>query len=321
MSYAIETDRLVKRFGDVTALDRVDLAVPHGKILGLLGPNGAGKTTIIRILATLLRPEAGSATVEGIDVVQRPALVRRQIGLTGQYATVDEDLTGWQNLMLIARLLGMRRQESRATATALLRRVGLDEAARRRVSTYSGGMRRRLDLAAGLAGRPRVLFLDEPTTGLDPGKREDLWRMIRELSENGTTILLTTQYLEEADALADEIAVIAEGRLIAHDTPAGLKQRVGGRTLTVRPTDPRLLSAVAAVVERTQFASNMRLHRHTVSVSIDDEHDFTDAVRRLEHEGIAIDEIALQLPSLDDAFAALTGSGASRPESGKENRE
>src|SRR6266511_3143324 len=210
---------------------------PPGTVLGALGPNGAGKTTAIRILATLLRPNAGHAAVGGLDVVRHAPQVRRLIGLTGQYASVDEDLTGEENLTLIGELLDLRGAEAKARAAELLDRFGLTEAAGRRASTYSGGMRRRLDLAASLVGNPRVIFLDEPTTGLDPGKREDVWRMIRLLTADGGTVLLTTQYLKEADALADEIAVIHHGTVIAHGTAAELKEIVGGQTIVARPKD------------------------------------------------------------------------------------
>src|SRR6188508_657205 len=228
---AIETGGLTKRFGATLALDGVDLAARRGTVLGVLGPNGAGKTTAVRILATLLRPDAGTARVAGHDVLRAPDAVRASIGLTGQYASVDETLTGTQNLVMTGR-------EARARARELLEWFDLSEAAGRPARTYSGGMRRRLDLAASLVGRPAVVFLDEPTTGLDPAKREDMWGVVRGLVGDGSTVLLTTQYLEEADALADEISVIDHGRVIAHDTPTGLKQIVGGQTLTVRPADP-----------------------------------------------------------------------------------
>lgn len=230
MRYAFETEHLVKRFGSTTALAGVDLRARPGTVLGVLGPNGAGKTTLIRILTTLERADGGRARVAGLDVVHDADRVRRLIGLTGQHATVDEDLTGRENLVLFGALMDLTRRDARARAGELLELVGLSDSADRRAATYSGGMRRRLDLAAGLVGHPRVLFLDEPTTGLDPGRREDLWRTIRGLVDEGCTVLLTTQYLEEADALADEISLIDHGRLIAHDTPAGLKHLVGRQT-------------------------------------------------------------------------------------------
>ena len=221
MSYIIEAEGLKKRFGTTQALDGVDLAAREGTVLGVLGPNGAGKTTAVRVLATLLRADSGRATIDGFDVVKDAAAVRRTIGLTGQYASVDEDLTGTQNLVMIGQLLNLSSRDAKARAAELLDWFGLADAAQRRAKTFSGGMRRRLDLAASLVGRPRVIFLDEPTTGLDPAKREDMWEVVRRLVTDGSTVLLTTQYLEEADALADEISVIDHGKVIAHDTPDG----------------------------------------------------------------------------------------------------
>ena len=248
MNFAIEARGLRKRFGDTQALDGVDIAVREGTVHGVLGPNGAGKTTAVRILATLLEADEGSAHVAGYDVARDPGKVRELIGLTGQYASVDELLTGRQNLELIGTLLDLRRKAARARAQELLDWFDLADAADRPAKTYSGGMRRRLDLAASLVGRPSVVFLDEPTTGLDPAKREDMWGVVRNLVADGSTVLLTTQYLEEADALADEITVIDHGRVIAHDTPDGLKRVVGGQTLTVRPADPRRLEETAAII-------------------------------------------------------------------------
>src|SRR4051794_9061135 len=248
MDYAIEARSLRKRFGDTQALDGVDLAVGTGTVHGVLGPNGAGKTTAVRILATLLKADDGSAIVAGHDVALQPARVREQIGLTGQYASVDELLTGRQNLELIGALLDLKRKDAKSRAKELLAWFDLADAADRPARTYSGGMRRRLDLAASLVGRPGIVFLDEPTTGLDPAKREDMWGVVRNLVAEGSTVLLTTQYLEEADALADEITVIDHGRVIANDTPDGLKQIVGGQTLTVRPVDPTRLDEVRAIV-------------------------------------------------------------------------
>src|SRR5487761_391220 len=235
---AIETRGLVKRFGKTTALAGVDLTARACSVLGLLGPNGAGKTTAVRILATLLRPDAGSATVCGYDVVRDAHQVRQLIGLTGQYASVDEGLSGTNNLLMIGRLLGLSRQDARARAAELLTRFELTDAAGRAAKTYSGGMRRRLDLAASLVGRPRVLFLDEPTTGLDPNSRSDVWAMIRGLVADGVTVLLTTQYLDEADQLAHDIVVIDRGKVIATGTPDELKTRAGGQVLMVAPADP-----------------------------------------------------------------------------------
>src|SRR3954449_12044626 len=248
MDYAIEARSLRKRFGTTQALDGVDLAVRTGTVHGVLGPNGAGKTTAVRILATLLKADEGSAIVAGHDVAQEPARVRAEIGLTGQYASVDELLTGRQNLELIGALLDLKRKDARQRADELLAWFDLTDAGDRPARTYSGGMRRRLDLAASLVGRPSIVFLDEPTTGLDPAKREDMWGVVRNLVHDGSTILLTTQYLEEADALADEITVIDRGRVIAHDTPLGLKRTVGGQRLTVRPNDPARLDEVRQVL-------------------------------------------------------------------------
>jgi oleandomycin transport system ATP-binding protein len=307
VTYAFEAEGLVKRYGRTTALAGIDLRARRGTVLGVLGPNGAGKTTAIQILATLLEPDAGRATVGGLDVVRDADRVRRMIGLTGQYATVDEDLTGAENLVLLGRLLDLPRAAARARATALLAELGLTDAGGLRVSTYSGGMRRRLDLAAGLVGRPEILFLDEPTTGLDPGKREDLWAIIRSLADDGATVLLTTQYLEEADALADEITVIDHGRVIAHDTPAGLKQLVGGRTVVVRPSDPDLLGVAARVVERVTGRPVEHLHGGALTTPVDAAQTFTGVVGALESAGVDVAELALRLPSLDEVFFSLTG--------------
>lgn len=310
MSYAFQAVGLVKRFGKSTALAGVDLHARRGTVVGVLGPNGAGKTTLIRILATLLRPDEGRAAVGGLDVVRDAARVRRLIGLTGQYATVDEDLTGTENLVLLGRLLDLPRIRARARAAELLDQVGLTEVAGRRVSTYSGGMRRRLDLAAGLVGQPQIVFLDEPTTGLDPGKREDLWRTIRAPADDGRTVLLTTQYLEEADALADDITVIDHGRVIAHDTPAGLKQLIGGQTVAVRPRDPLLLGAAAEVVERAAGYPIERIHGGVLTVPVDGEQVFTEVVHGLRAADIEVAELALRLPSLEEVFLSLTGDPA-----------
>jgi len=310
MNYAIHAEGLTKHYGKTKALDGVDLAVPEGTVLGVLGPNGAGKTTAVRILATLLRPDAGHAVVAGHDVVRDPTTVRRSIGLTGQYASVDEQLTGRENLELFARLLDFTRPDARARATELLTQFGLDEAADRRIATYSGGMRRRLDLAASLIGRPSVIFLDEPTTGLDPGKRDDVWGMVRLLTEQGTTVLLTTQYLDEADALADAITVIDQGLVIAHGTSAELKQIVGGRSLQVRPANTRDSADVGAVLSRITGRTVEEPTRGLLTTPIDNEQQFTEVVVDLAARGIPVTEIALRLPSLDEVFFTLTGKGA-----------
>jgi oleandomycin transport system ATP-binding protein len=307
MDYAFQAEGLTKRFGTTTALAGIDLAARPGTVLGLLGPNGAGKTTAIRVLATLLRPDAGRATVGGLDVVRDAARVRRLIGLTGQYASVDEDLTGAENLALIGELLDLRRGEARARAAELLERFGLSEAGGRRASTYSGGMRRRLDLAASLVGNPEVIFLDEPTTGLDPGKREDVWRMIRTMTADGGTVLLTTQYMEEADALADEISVVDQGKVIAAGTAAELKRVTGGQTIAVRPKDPGRIGDVATILGAAAGREPERATRDVLTVPVDGDGAFTEVVRRLDLEGIEVVELALRLPSLDEVFFALTG--------------
>ncbi|MFD6663279.1 ATP-binding cassette domain-containing protein [Micromonospora chalcea] len=310
MSYAFEAEGLVKRFGTTTALAGIDLAARRGTVLGVLGPNGAGKTTAVRILATLLRPDEGRATVGGHDVVTDAARARRLIGLTGQYASVDEDLTGTQNLVLIGRLLDLSRHEARARAAELLAWFGLTDAAGRPAKTYSGGMRRRLDLAASLVGRPEVIYLDEPTTGLDPAKREEMWGVVRSLVDDGSTVLLTTQYLDEADALADEISVIDHGRVIAHGTPGELKRIAGSQTIVVRPTDPGRIGAVAEILRAATGADPELPRPGVLTVPVDDDAPFTAVVRRLDEAGIGVVELALRLPSLDEVFFTLTGHGA-----------
>jgi oleandomycin transport system ATP-binding protein len=314
MDYAFQAEGLTKRFGTTTALAGIDLAARPGTVLGVLGPNGAGKTTAIRVLATLLRPDAGRATVGGLDVVRDAARVRRLIGLTGQYASVDEDLTGAENLALIGELLDLRRAEARARAAELLERFGLSEAGGRRASTYSGGMRRRLDLAASLVGNPKVIFLDEPTTGLDPGKREDVWRMIRTMTADGGTVLLTTQYMEEADALADEISVVDQGKVIAAGTAAELKRVTGGQAIAVRPKDPGRIGDVATILKAAAGREPERATRDVLTVPVDGDGAFTEVVRRLDLERIEVVELALRLPSLDEVFFALTGQRRNEPD-------
>lgn len=306
-TYAIEAHGLTKTFGSTQALAGVDLEVPPGRVLGVLGPNGAGKTTAVRILATLLRPDSGTARVGGHDVLSDPAAVRRTIGLTGQYASVDEDLTGVENLVMIGRLLQLSSRDAKARAAELLERFELSDAARRLAKTYSGGMRRRLDLAASLVGHPSVVYLDEPTTGLDPAKRDDVWSMVRQLVADGTTVLLTTQYLEEADALAHEITVIDHGRVIAHDTPLGLKSQLGGQTLVVRPEDAVQLPRVTALLAEVGTRAPEHPSDDQVSVPVAGDDALVRTVARLAEEGIAVTELALRLPSLDEVFYALTG--------------
>ena len=311
VTYAIETHGLVKRFGKTTALAGVDLSARTGSVLGLLGPNGAGKTTAVRILATLLRPDGGSATVSGYDVVRDAHQVRQLIGLTGQYASVDEGLSGTNNLVMIGRLLGLTRRDARARAAQLLARFELADAAGRAAKTYSGGMRRRLDLAASLVGRPRVLYLDEPTTGLDPHSRNEVWGMIRQLVADGTTVLLTTQYLEEADQLAHDIAVIDHGAVIATGTPDELKASAGRQVLEVTPASRADLSAVAELLERLIGAGpTIGVESGQVSVQVEGGRALPEIIRAFEDRSIELAEFALRRASLDEVFLALTGHRA-----------
>jgi oleandomycin transport system ATP-binding protein len=307
MTYGIEAEGLTKRFGETQALAGVDLAAREGTVLGVLGPNGAGKTTAVRVLATLLQPDSGSARVAGFDVLKQPAEVRARIGLTGQYASVDEDLTGTQNLLLIGQLLGFSTREARARAAELLDWFDLTQAAGRIAKTYSGGMRRRLDLAASLVGRPSVIYLDEPTTGLDPAKREEMWDVVRRVVADGATVLLTTQYLDEADALADEITVIDRGQVIAHDTPDGLKHHVGGQRLRVRAVDPgRVQEARRILTDLTRTVPELS-NRGELTCRVDDDSLLPELVGRLAGNGITVSELSLHLPSLDEVFLTLTG--------------
>jgi len=304
---AILVEGLVKSFGAVRALDGVDLRVDAGTVLGLLGPNGAGKTTAVRILTTLLRPDAGTVRVAGLDAVREAAALRERIGLAGQYAAVDENLTGAENLVMVGRLYGEGRVGARARAQELLEQFDLTDAGRRPAKTYSGGMRRRLDLAAALVARPPVLFLDEPTTGLDPRSRLDLWSTIEALVADGTTVLLTTQYLDEADRLAHAIAVIDHGRLIAEGTPDALKDRVGGERLEVSLTDPeqapRAARALAPMTDEppaTQDGVVRIVVRRSGGTIV-------EAVRRLDDASVGVEDLALRRPTLDDVFLTLTG--------------
>ncbi len=310
----------MKRYGDVTALAGVDLTVPQGTVLGLLGPNGAGKTTTVRILTTLLRPDEGEAHVAGVDVIADPAGVRRRIGLSGQYAAVDEYLTGYENLEMIGRLYHLGRTRSRERARELLARFRLEDAANRPTRTYSGGMRRRLDLAGALVANPPVLFLDEPTTGLDPRGRTDMWDVIRGLVAEGTTLLLTTQYLEEADLLADEIVVIDKGRVIAQGTADELKRQVGGERLEITVSDgARVEEARALLVPLGHGAPSVDADRRALAMTVTGGAAvLTDALRRLDGAGIAIDDVGLHRPTLDDVFLSLTGSTTAPADSGEE---
>ncbi|MDN3247784.1 ATP-binding cassette domain-containing protein [Streptomyces mutabilis] len=305
-TYAVLSEGLEKRFGEVRALRGLDLAVAEGTVCGLLGPNGAGKTTAVRLLTTLLRPDAGSARVAGHDLVREAAAVRRRIGVTGQYASVDGDLTGRQNLRLFARLHRLR--DASARADELLDRFGLTEAADRPASTFSGGMRRRLDLAASLVRRPEVLFLDEPTTGLDPASRNRIWDAVRALKEEGTTVLLTTQYLEEADRLADDIALVDRGRVAHTGSPAELKALVGAYAEAV-VADPEAMGPAAAVLDRlTGTEPVLDPDRRTVgAASTDPTLTLPRLVRELDAAGVPLLDASLRPPTLDDVFLRLTG--------------
>jgi ABC-2 type transport system ATP-binding protein len=300
---------LVKHYGDVKALDGIDLTVPRGSILGLLGPNGAGKTTAIRILTTLLRPDAGTAEVAGVDVLKDPREVRRHIGLSGQYAAVDEYLTGFENLDMIGRLYHLGRQASRVRARELLSQFRLEDAGDRMTKTYSGGMRRRLDLAGALVADPPVLFLDEPTTGLDPRSRADMWEVIQGLVAGGTSLLLTTQNLEEADLLASNIVVIDHGKVIAEGTSDQLKAQVGGERLEITVADGAQLAAARELLEPLGVGkATLEAHRRSLFMPVSGGAAvLTDALRRLDAAKIVLDDVGLRRPTLDDVFLSLTG--------------
>ncbi len=320
MTYAIQARDLVKRYGDVTALDGVDLTVPTGTVLGLLGPNGAGKTTCVRILTTLLRPDAGTAEVAGVDVLADPRGVRQRIGLSGQYAAVDEYLTGFENLDMIGRLYHLGARRSRERARELLRQFRLDDAADRPAKTYSGGMRRRLDLAGALVASPPVLFLDEPTTGLDPRSRTDMWEVIQGLVAGGTTLLLTTQYLEEADLLADEIVVIDHGRIIAQGTADQLKAQVGGERLDITVADPARVGEAKRLLEPLGVGpAVVEEHRRSLLMPVSGGAAvLINALRQLDVAGIGVDDVGLRRPTLDDVFLTLTGHAAEESENAGE---
>jgi oleandomycin transport system ATP-binding protein len=307
MTQAIETEGLVRTFGEVRALDGIDMVAREGTVFGLLGPNGAGKTTAIRVLSTLLRPDAGRAIVGGYDVVRQPAEVRRLIGLTGQYAAVDELLSGRENLFMLGRLLGYSPSDARARATELLDDFDLSDAASKYVKAYSGGMRRRLDLAASLVGRPRFLYLDEPTTGLDPKSRLELWGMIRALVAKGTTVLLTTQYLDEADRLADEIVVIDKGKVIAAGTPTDLKGKVGSQVVVARPSDGGDVDETVAILRAFSEEGDPHSDGALVSITVADPSVLGSIARRFDEAAIQLEELSLRRPSLDEVFLALTG--------------
>ncbi|HVV18130.1 MAG TPA: ATP-binding cassette domain-containing protein [Pseudonocardiaceae bacterium] len=301
----IEADRVSKTFGSVTALDEVSVAVPQGSVLGLLGHNGAGKTTLVNVLTTMLPPTSGTARVAGFDVVGQAHQVRGRIGLTGQFAAVDEQLSGMDNLILIARLLGATRSEARARAAELLEIFGLTDAARRPTRTYSGGMRRRLDLSASLVGRPDVIFLDEPTTGLDPESRIGMWGIVEKLVGDGTTVLLTTQYLDEADRLADSITVLARGKVVAAGTAAELKAQVGKRTVVVTLSDPGDATSALDALRRAGLQPVLDGERHALITPVDRSAELAVVVRALDSDSIEVAELALTEPTLDDVYLTL----------------
>jgi len=302
---AIQVEGLVKKFGEQTAVDRVDLAVPAGSVFGLLGPNGAGKTTIVRMLATLLRPDGGSARVAGLDVVKHAQAVRRVIGLTGQFAAVDEALSGYENIYMIGRLLDMPAKDAKRRAEELLLTFGLAEDARKPAKQFSGGMRRRLDLAASLVGRPRVLFLDEPTTGLDPARRNDLWDIVRNLAWNGTTVLLTTQYMEEAEALAQDIAVMDHGHFIARGTADELKLRIAGRSIRLRPVAAADLPVLREVLLDVLGAAE-EVAPGTVGGPVSEDSQVARLLQGIAARNVAIADISTVTASLDEVFLTLT---------------
>ncbi|WP_405612505.1 ATP-binding cassette domain-containing protein [Streptomyces sp. NBC_00076] len=315
---AVTVRGMVKHYGETKALDGVDLDVREGTVMGVLGPNGAGKTTLVRILSTLLAPDAGQATVAGYDVVRQPRQLRRVIGLTGQYASVDEKLPGWENLYMIGRLLDLPLKEARRRADELLERFSLTDAAKRPASTYSGGMRRRLDLAASMIGRPEVLFLDEPTTGLDPRTRQEVWTEVKAMVGDGVTVLLTTQYMEEAEQLASELTVVDRGKVIAKGAIDELKATVGGRTLRVRPADPMQLRPLASALDDLGITglatTTVDADSGTVLVPILNDEQLTAVVGAVMARGITLSSISTELPSLDEVFLSLTGHRASAPQ-------
>ncbi|UUU34395.1 ATP-binding cassette domain-containing protein [Streptomyces sp. CA-210063] len=315
---AVTVRGLVKHYGETRALDGVDLDVREGTVMGVLGPNGAGKTTLVRCLSTLIRPDSGHATVAGYDVVRQPRQLRRVIGLTGQYASVDEKLSGFENLYMIGRLLDLPRKEAKSRATGLLERFSLTEAAKRTAGTYSGGMRRRLDLAASMIGSPAVLYLDEPTTGLDPRTRNEVWTEVKRMVGDGVTVLLTTQYMEEAEQLAAELTVIDRGKVIAGGRIEELKAQVGGRTLRVRPADPVHVRPLAKDLDDLGITglatTTVDPETGTLLVPILSDEQLTAVVGAITARGVTIASISTELPSLDEVFLSLTGHKASAPQ-------
>ncbi|MHA6759496.1 ATP-binding cassette domain-containing protein [Streptacidiphilus sp. PAMC 29251] len=303
---AVAVRGMAKYYGETKALDGVDLDVQEGTVRGVLGPNGAGKTTLVRILSTLVKPDAGSATVAGIDVLRQPRQLRRAIGLTGQYASVDELLSGFENLYLIGRLLDLSAKGARARATELLERFSLTDAAKRPAKTYSGGMRRRLDLAASMIGQPRVLFLDEPTTGLDPRTRNEVWEEVQRMVGEGSTVLLTTQYMEEAEQLAHDLTVIDKGKVIADGSVEALKRQVGGQTLTVRPAVADQLEEMARCLAPYGATAAEGL----LELPVGGEEQLTSVIAELARGGFGIAGIETRLPSLEEVFLTITGTGA-----------
>ncbi|WP_370945718.1 ATP-binding cassette domain-containing protein [Amycolatopsis sp. cg5] len=316
---AVRAKALVKTYGSTRALDGVDLEIPAGKVLGLLGPNGAGKTTTVRILTTLLRPDSGEAEVAGHDVLADPDSVRRAIGLSGQYAAVDENLTGFENLYMVGRLYGSKKPAAKTRARELLARFRLEDAADRPAKTYSGGMRRRLDLAGALVAEPTVVILDEPTTGLDPRGRIDTWEVIKELVADGTTVLLTTQYLEEADQLCDSIVVIDKGKVIARGTADELKNQIGGERLElVVASADDIPATVQVLTEVGSGTPSTDSHTRKVDVLVEGgPKALIEALRRLDGQGIAVQDVALHRPTLDDVFLSLTGHATDEGETQK----
>jgi ABC-2 type transport system ATP-binding protein len=318
---AVEARGLVKTFGDNRAVDGVSLKIPTGSICGVLGPNGAGKTTTINMLATLLKPDAGNVEIFGYDVLRETQIVRQLIGLTGQFASIDEDLTALENLTIFGRLYGYSRKDSKRKANELLEEFGLGDAANRVLSKFSGGMRRRLDLAVSLISQPPLIFLDEPTTGLDPRTRTQMWQTIRNLVKGGSTVLLTTQYLDEADQLADNIVVIDKGRVVANDTPDGLKRSVGNRSLHLTVKDADNSADAAQIIERILDAKVHLAEASELIAPMDNTDKLTDVLTALKDAGIALSGLNILQPTLDEVFLALTGEGSKDKKDKKDKKE